>query len=382
MRKSKMICCSCGRQIEMNSVFCNWCGESQIKQKRKANVVTVPKAVQLPSGVWRIQLRREKMSFTDADPDVCRQMALAYRIKWQKDEAAGLHVPPPKKVTLADAIDLYLASKSNILSPSTLRGYKTIREFRFQECMNWDVHYPDYNWQMAINNELADVAPKTVKNAWGLISSSLRFVKAPQPSVSLPRCPRASRYWLDYQQIGVFLSAIRGESCELACLLALHSLRLSELLALQPSNILLDEKKLVISGSRVLNSDGQLVYKELNKTDASQRTVRIIIPRLLQLLKRIDKNSEWVVDEREKRLYDQVNRICSKAGLPPVGIHGLRHSFASLAYHLGWKELSTMQMGGFFNDTATTEIYTHNADLESDVQSMVSYYDDLDASHE
>jgi integrase len=132
----------------------------------------------------------------------------------------------------------------------------------------------------------------------------------------------------------------------------------------------------------VLNSEGQLVYKALNKTDSSQRTVRIIIPRLLQLLNRIDKNAEWVVDDNEKRLYDQVNRICSKAGLPPVGIHGLRHSFASLAYHLGWKELSTMQMGGWSNSKIVHEIYTHNADLESDVQSMVSYYDDLDASRE
>ncbi len=379
--KSKMTCCSCGRQIELNSVFCNWCGESQIKQKRKANIVTVPNPRQLPSGLWHIELRREKAYFTDADPDVCTQQALAYRIKWLKDDAAGLHIPPPTKTTVGDAIDLYVASKSNLLSPSTLRSYKSYRKYRFQRCMDWDVMFEGYNWQMAINDELADVSPKTVVNAWGLISSSLRFVKAPVPVVSLPRSPKAERYWLSYQQIGIFLQAVRGESCELACLLALHSLRLSELLALQPSNISLKEKKLLIRGSRVLNSDGKLVYKELNKTDASQRTVPIIIPRLLTLLRSVKPTAEWVVDDSEKRLYDHVNRICLKAGLPPVGIHGLRHSFASLAYHLGWKELSVMQVGGWANSKIVHEIYTHNADLDSDVQSMSGFYDGLDRTH-
>ena len=41
------------------------------------------------------------------------------------------------------------------------------------------------------------------------------------------------------------------------------------------------------------------------------------------------------------------NRICRKNGLPEIGVHGLRHSFVSLAYHLGWSELTTMQIAGY-----------------------------------
>ena len=371
---SKMTCCSCGRQIEANSIFCNWCGESQIRQKRKANIVTVPKPRQLPSGSWSIELRRERKTFTDKDREVCIQQALAYRVQWEKDEAAGLHIPPPSRKTLAQAIDLYIDSKSNILSPSTLRSYKSYREFRFQGCMDWNIHYPDYNWQMAINSELEDASPKTVKNAWGLISSSLKFARVPVPVVSLPRIPKSERPWLSYKQIPIFLQAIRGESCEFACLLALHSLRLSELLSLRPSNYSRQDETLHIRGSRVLNSDGTLIYKELNKTDASSRDVKIVIPRLKVLLHHIDKNAEWIVDDSEKRIYDHVNRICKKAGLPPVGIHGLRHSFASLSYHLGMKEMTTMQIGGWKNSKIVHEIYTHNADLEADLQTMKDFY--------
>ena len=371
---SKMTCCSCGRQIELNSIFCNWCGESQIKQKRREGLVSVPAPRQLPSGNWTIELRREHKSFTDPDPEVCKQQATAYRVKWLQDEAAGLHVPKPKKKTLRSAIDNYIASKSNILSPSTIRSYESVKKYRFQQCMGWDINLTSHNWQMAINKELDDVSPKTVVNAWRLITAALNFANAPVPSVSLPRVPRAERHWLTYEQIKVFMDAIKGESCELPCLLALNSLRLSELLALQPCDYIPETQTLRIRGSRVLNSQGELVFKELNKTDASSRDVRVVIPRLKELLDAVDPESEWIVNLVEKRLYDQINRICDQIDLPPVGIHGLRHSFASLAYHLGCKEMSVMQTGGWSNSRVVHEIYTHNADLDADLQTMTDFY--------
>ena len=83
---------------------------------------------------------------------------------------------------------------------------------------------------------------------------------------------------------------------------------------------------------------------------------------------------EWIADYSEKRLYDKVNAVCKKAGLPKVGVHGLRHSFASLAYHLGWQKKSTMKVGGWSNSKIVDEIYTHNADLDRDIKRMKKYY--------
>ena len=157
-------------------------------------------------------------------------------------------------------------------------------------------------------------------------------------------------------------------------MLALHSLRLSELLALKPSNISWKGKELLIRGSRVLNSDGLLVYKELNKTERSRREVPFMIPRLEELLKTIPKTQEWLIDSSEKHLYDKINKVCRASGLPEVGVHGLRHSFASLAYHLGMKELTVMQIGGWSDSSIVRDIYTHNADLEADVRTMQEFY--------
>ena len=44
-----------------------------------------------------------------------------------------------------------------------------------------------------------------------------------------------------------------------------------------------------------------------------------------------------------------------------MGVHGLRHSFASLAFHLGLTEQETMELGGWSDYNTMRKIYTHLA---------------------
>lgn len=60
-------------------------------------------------------------------------------------------------------------------------------------------------------------------------------------------------------------------------------------------------------------------------------------------------------------IYKQVNRVCKKNNLPLVGVHGLRHSFASLAYHLQIPEQIAMEIGGWSDIGTMRKIYTHIA---------------------
>lgn len=372
-----MKCRYCKRAIADNSIFCNWCGERQIKARRRPSEISVPEPRLLPSGRWNIELRKEGISVTRDTPDGCRRDALTARRLWLIDDASGLHEPQEPPLLLGDAIDAYLAARTNILSPSTIRSYKSYRGSRFQSCMSWDIRDDSNDWQMAINAELESVGPKTVFNAWHLITAVFGSERLPAPRVSLPRIPKAERPWLSYAQVGVFLDAMRDRPGELGALLALHSLRLSELLALKPENVSLKEEKLFIRGARVLNAAGELEFKSINKTDVSRRDIPIVIPRLKTLLKAaVADCAEYVCDDKPRRLYDRVNIVCARVGLPEVGVHGLRHSFASLAYHLGWKELSTMQVGGWKDSKIVRDIYTHNADLDADIQSMKKHYED------
>lgn len=370
-----MECKGCGLKIDDDSRFCKYCGREQIRSRRKSRELTVPHPKQLPSGSWNIYLAPEKQSVTETTARKCEEKAKEIRRQYQAQKLLGLLNSGVPVLSLGDAIDRYITDRSEIISPSTQRSYWSVRKHRMQDCMEWNIYDPSNNWQAAVNQELVDgLSAKTVKNVWRLCSGAIRNAGAVVPNVDLKRPTPAERQWLRYDQIEVFLDQIKGEDCELAALLALHSLRLSELLALKPSNISWKNRELRVRGSRVLNSDGLLEYKALNKTERSRRDIPFLIPRLEELLKAIPDTQEWLVGSNEKRLYDNINRICKANGLPTVGVHGLRHSFASLGYHLGMKELTVMQIGGWSDSSVVRDIYTHNSDLDADVETMRKFY--------
>lgn len=366
-----MKCKNCGRTIEDNSLYCNWCGQYQLKQKQKP--IKVPKPVLTRSGKWRIQLRKEGINVVQETPEACTKEAIRQRKQWLKDEAEGKHEEPAKTITLGEILDSYIASREATLSASTISGYQSIRDNRFRLHMDDDVS--TLNPQEIVNDEIAlGKSAKTVSNAWRLCASALKQAKVQFDEPRLPRIVRKERDWLDYNQILIFLKAIKGQPCELGALLALHSLRRSELFGLKTSNY--DAKKQIIHvrGAMLSTIQAGWIYSELNKNDTSRRDIPVIIPRLTELMKTIDKNSEFVIGDTQKNLYREINAICESCGLPKPGLHGLRHSFASLAYHLGWKKLSTQQIGGWKNSKVLDEIYTHNADLEVDLKTMREYF--------
>ena len=364
-----MYCPHCKNVTPVYSVFCCMCGELIRQPKRMRSMeLAVPKPVQMSSGKWRAQLMQDgkRISITaDTEQD--------YYVKARAIKAGLIKAEKTApKMTVGQALDEYIASKDKLLSPSTLRGYRQIRANRFQAYMGRDIR-STINWQKAVNDESGDVKPKTVKNAWRLLESALKAQGVELPTVMMPRQVKAERPWLDYEQIQTFLGAVKGKPCELAALLALHGLRRSEILALKAEQVDVKKQTIRVEGAAVLDETNSLVQKAENKTDASRRTVHIVIPRLEELIK---GKKGLLVTEHHNTLYRQINKVCEGAGLPLVGVHGLRHSFASLAYHLGWSEAATMREGGWSNSKTVHEIYTHLAaqDLDAAVLKMREFY--------
>ena len=363
-----MKCKNCKRDIPENSLYCNWCGKYQLKEVSKA--VTVPSPVQLASGKWRIQLRKEGISVTRNTADACRKAAIAERKKWAADEAAGLHVKTVN-FTVRQVIDSYIDAKRPVLSSSTIRGYNSVAKFHFTDYLDTDVR--SISPQEIVNADIADgYSSKSVKNAWSLLNSALNYAGIEHSVPTLPRNVPAERHWLTYDQIQVFLKAIEGQRCEFGALLALHSLRTSELLGLRYLDYDRKNKIIHIRGALIKGESGP-VRSELNKNDTSRRDVPVIIPRLTEFLNK-KPSGDYYVSLTEIQLYRDINLICKANDLPETGIHGLRHSFASLAYHLEWKKMSTMTVGGWKNSKILDEIYTHNADLNEDIEKMVNFY--------
>lgn len=72
----------------------------------------------------------------------------------------------------------------------------------------------------------------------------------------------------------------------------------------------------------------------------------------------------------------RINTVCRRAGLPEVGVHGLRRSFASLAYHAGWPERVTMQIGGWSDIQTMHKVYIKldSTDVSNAVDKMRELY--------
>jgi integrase len=147
---------------------------------------------------------------------------------------------------------------------------------------------------------------------------------------------------------------------------ALNSLRRSEILALTWDNIDLENDRITVRGAVVQDENHKFVRKKANKTTRSARTIPIMIPELQVILASTPKAQRVgpVVDAAPHTIADRINAACEHAGLPKVGTHGLRHSFASLAYHLGMSELETMQIGGWSDTQTMHKIYTHLASVD------------------
>jgi integrase len=151
---------------------------------------------------------------------------------------------------------------------------------------------------------------------------------------------------------------VKDRTVEIAALLQLSSLRISEVLDVRGTDVNMDKNCIRVHGAAVYGEDGKLVHKKENKNQSSTRYVPIIPP-LREALEKIELTDDYLVKMRSATVFDQINKVCRECNLPEVGNHGLRHSFASLAYHLQIPEKIAMQIGGWSDYGTMRKIYTH-----------------------
>lgn len=359
-----MKCKACKREIPDESIFCLHCGEKVVRSRERKKEISVPKPRQLASGTWFGQLEYKGRRSSVSAPTEAEWYTKARAVK------LGLVEAEKKRAgtSLRTLVRNYIDSNSNTLSPATIRGYEIIYRNRFPAYMDKDAL--SINYQAMINAEAASVAAKTVANAWGLIRPALEAAKLPVPSVNLPAAPKKDEDFLDYTQIKTFLDAVKDQPVEPAALLALHGLRTSELLDLDVGQITKDGIR--IQGATVPDKNNKFVHKDTNKNRSSRRTVPILIPRLLEILPATGK----AVVLHPSTIRTHIEKVCRGAKLPVCSPHDLRRSFASLAYHLKWDELTTTRIGGWSNVQTVNKIYRKLAekDQNADVERMKDFY--------
>ncbi len=320
-----------------------------------------PKPRKLPSGNWFIQLRLggESVSVTESTEKKCIQTARLLKAEY----LAGKREQNPEEITLTlkQAMDSYISTRSNTLSPSTIRGYQAIRDTRFKDALNRRIDSVA-DWQAICNAEARLCSAKTLKNAWMFAASAIRHATGqPVQNVKLPQVIIHEKKFLEPEQIPIFVKGVFGLPCEIPALLALHGLRRSELYALTWENVDLEKGRIFVDGAVVMGQERTYVTKKETKNQKSRRYVPIMIPELKSALSSCEVKEGSVIKTSPNSLYAQINRVCAANHLPLVGVHGLRHSFASLAYHLNVPEKITMHIGGWSDYETMRKIYTHLA---------------------
>lgn len=323
----------------------------------------LPTPQRLPSGTWRCQItvNGRRVSVVDEDPGVAQAKAVALR--------AGLVEEKKKRSTLTvgGAIDRYIESKDAVLSPSTIAGYKRIRQYSLQPII--DVRLSDLTQEhvQRAMNQLAKIrSPKTVRNVHFLLSAVLAEYK---PDMILrTTMPQRVRYEASIpsdEEIGQLISTAAGTEMELPLLLAIWmGLRVSEIIGLTWDSI--EGDMLHIKAAIVDGEHGPV--KKGTKSYSGNRKIRLP-DYLRQLIDAQPKRNEFIVQLSRQAISGRFKTLCRRAGVPHFRFHDLRHANASVMLALGVPDKYAMERMGHATSGMLKMVYQHTMRTKQDAVS-------------
>ena len=321
----------------------------------------IPEPRKLKSGTWFLQMRLNGVSIpvTGATRAECINAAALIKAEHRSGRR---QIQPTNGMTLRQACERCIAKKEKARrSPETIRGYDIIMRNRFQSVMDKPISEVK-NWQKVYDKDAARLAPKTMQNTWSFIKTAVKSeCGIVLPEIEAVAVTKAEHAFLEPDEITKFVKAAQDDKYRVALYLALCSCRASEILAVDWKDVDLKNDRIRIKGAVVRDKSNKKVEKAENTTAESTRYIPIFIPELRAALQATKDKSGKVVVANENTLLEHANKVCDAAGVPRVGVHGLRHSFASLAYSLNVPVKITMQIGGWSDYNTVMKIYTHLA---------------------
>ncbi|MBR6984210.1 MAG: site-specific integrase [Ruminococcus sp.] len=315
------------------------------------------KAKKLPSGNYRVQVvaghdengKRIVKSFTAKEEWEALRLASEYVGKF--DQCYDVNM------TVAQAIFMYIESRRNVLEETTIRDYNQVLKYRFPTLMDVKImNIKPIQIQQAINLEAANVSPKTIKNAYGLLKSVFKMFNADINlySIMLPKVRKKEKELPSFEEI---FNIVKGTEIELPVLLASWlSLRIGEVIGLQFGDINKDTHRIKIRRT-VIRTDEGLKVREGCKTEKSQRQLEI--PQYIyDLIMSIPHNSndDFIVPLTRKALYSRFTRLMKRNGIE-MTFHDLRHLNASIMLMLGIPDKYAMERGGWSTDNVLKSVY-------------------------
>jgi len=344
------------------------------------------KAKKLPSGNWRVQVYAGK---DEAGKKIMKSFTAP--TKRQAEAEAAIYLTAKKEaekteLTVGQAIDNYINSKENVLSPVTIRCYRKYRQKWLQNLM--EIPVADLNMilvQNAINQESQHLSPKSLRNAYGLLSAAVRMY---QPDFTLHvTLPPKEHKIKDLPEPKAVIRAIQGTDIELPCLLALWlSLRMSEVRGIKYSDI---SGNVLTIHRTIVTFDGHHVEKNQTKTYSSTRQ-HILPERIMELIRHrresADSDEDYIITSCGQTISKKFIRLLEQAGVKRMTFHELRHLNASVMLQLGVPDKYAMERGGWSTSDTLKTVYQHTfTEKRHEIDDQInSYFDQIysEISHE
>ena len=306
------------------------------------------------SGRWRVlaydytdsQGKRHYKSYTAATKKQAEMLAIRDRLDKKEKECTP--------ITFGDALTNYIELRTPVLSPTTIRGYKTLQRTRLLPLSAVLVQdLTQLKLQHFINSLVGVVSPKTVSNIHGLIVAVVHSVDANiNYNTILPQRVRPALTIPTDDDIRQLLQLAADTRLEIPILLAsFGTMRRGEICALTAEDV--RGTVAHINKSMAMSINGDFIIKP-PKTVGSDRFVEL--PQFV-----IDKlpKSGKITDLTPTMLTNEFKRFIRRNRLQHFRFHDLRHYSASIMHALGVPDKYIMERGGWSTDKTLKSVYQH-----------------------
>ena len=336
------------------------------------------KIERLPSGSYRARVHLgggKYKSITGKDKKAVQLEAAQYEAGIA-DKKESLH-DTALDMSLGEAMERYINIKSEILSPSTIRGYDSMRRTRVPRLVAMrigDITQEDI--QIAINEDAAGHDAKSVRNLHGFVSTVLGVYRADlHLSTSLPQRKKPHIEIPTQAEVDRMFEYFAGTDMEIPfALAACCGLRVSEICGMKWNSVDFEHNRMIVTEVIVPDKEGDLVQKSITKTMSSDRSVRLY-PFIRDRLEAADKSSVHVTELSPTTITKRFSRALEKCGLPHYRFHDLRHYLVSVMLALNIPKMYIADYVGHASQNMIDTVYGHiMATRKSDIEDIMDAY--------
>lgn len=279
--------------------------------------------------------------------------------------------------TLFEAFTSFIEARTNVLSPSTIRAYISIRDNSFKGIMSRRLDaITQEDVQREINAEASNLSSKTIRNKLALFTEVYNSYcsKPKKLSVNVPAKKKAEVYIPNREDIDKVLEVCsfteEGRKLRLPIMLgAFLGLRRGEIGALSWSDITGDT--IVINKALVKSKDNEYIEKQ-PKSYAGYRVLKLP-PVLQEELRKQKKAKKPLIELSIDRISDGFRVAVKHAGVKPFRFHDLRHFFASTLLALNVPDLYAIKLTGHSTTSMLKNVYQHTfADKEKEYEDRIN----------